>query len=236
MWYANDTSFGLLGAVQRGTDAVKDESHCADLGPYMPDIDVALAFPEPTRMEEHSLFLAKATDTYTDTSPDLLEKICFPALQDLPSDPYSNDVWLHHGLRGSILTKDIVPSTLLSGFVHLCLVLIMTMVPTYGTGSNDNRAQGAVMVKLVEQNSDVIPTDESPGSLDARASLPMVARRAPRRKDNTAEAVSVPQQPLLEPSGAGTKEVPSVQDLLTQDHYKDRDKRTSLKEDRKSVV
>lgn len=111
---------------------------------------------------------------------------------------------------GRILGIEIVPSTVVSVLGHLGLAIILTIMPSYVTSSTGKNGQEAVMVKLVEDDRDVVPVDESPGSRDSPASVSMLAKRTLRKSDDAPSTGSFPQEPLLEESASGTKDVPSA--------------------------
>ncbi|MGC9029515.1 MAG: energy transducer TonB, partial [Desulfomonilaceae bacterium] len=184
-------------------DAEEGESSLPDA--QFPDIENRETAPEPTTEVDPELCLGRYIDAGDVARSDLLDELFSLTSEDVLSEPC---VPLKYTRRGSILHGHIIPSTLMSGLCHVCLILILAVIPTYGRFSAGGKGDGGVMVKLVEQNTDQVPTDESPGSRDAPASLPMLAKRSPQATNKAAQPLAAPQQSFLDQSESGTKEAP----------------------------
>ncbi len=153
---------------------------------------------------------------------DSLEKENFypDPIMDNARKSCSSDRPMFGSLSTSIFAKELIPSTMLSAVVHLCIVLILTMMPSYVTSGDESKGDGFVKVKLVEQDPDSVPVDENAGSREAAASVPMMAKRALIPKDQAPVKTDPKPEPFLEMSSSGTKGVP-----IYDDKSPDNDKR-----------
>lgn len=212
MRYAYDINLALCCDADLSYDAeAEDHQPACDAPDFcVPDVGAesrGLGL-DASLEEEYEPILLRQVEATPLESPYPLEGLPVPdqEIEDILPESYLRHRSVRSSWVGRVLTKEALPSITLSGCMHLCLLLLLTILPTYGKGGVASNEQGSVMVKLVEQDSDEVPTDESPGSRDAPASLPMAAKRSPEAANKAAQPLSVPQQTFLDQSESGTKE------------------------------
>lgn len=214
MRYGRNINLALCGETDLllDADAKDNEAGCDAPGFWLLDVRA-----EPSHLdgdvgigEEIEPVPTQGMDINFAETPFPLPKLLVPdpVIDDILPESYLENRTASGSWGGSLVNKEALPSITLSGCIHLCLLLLLTILPTYGTGGLAGNERGSVMVKLVEQNTDQVPTDESPGSRDAPASLPMLAKRSPQATNKASQPFAAPQQSLLDQSESGTKETP----------------------------
>lgn len=220
----DEDSHGVFSA-----DVVSDKRISTVLDLTVPEAAAGLDLLE-SDVPEKQLLAARKVEVSDLAEAYFPDKFSYLDMEDYLASSCFNHQSVWSSWRRSVISKEILTSTILSGFVHLCLVLILTAMPSYVTSGNGNNGQGAVMVRLVEKDRDVVPTDERAGSRDALASLPMLAKRALRRLDRVPTPHSAPQRPMLEESASGTKDVPSLKDVSSEQEKKEAVKNETFKD------
>ncbi len=208
---AYDMNLGSCGDGEALYDAqVQDEDVACEADFDVLDVDAGSACLDLDAFveEEFEPLLTQRIDANSQDDPDSRGKLRIPTteIKGLPPESGLNNLRTSSLCFRNSSNREALPSIVFSGVMHVCLLMLLTILPTYGKGGATSIEQGSVMVKLVEQNSDEVPTDESPGSRDAPASLPMTAKRSPEAAKEAPQPLHAARQTFLDQSESSAQE------------------------------
>jgi protein TonB len=112
--------------------------------------------------------------------------------QDVPFE-YSPNFTVSQSLLTDLFDwKDARLFVLASAFVHICLLSALISVSRVDSAGAAGLGGDAIVVRLLEEEN-LVPEEESPGSVDSAASSPSIAER--RREDSQSHSRAASHQP-----------------------------------------